>query len=78
MALLEEMMLFVSQLLIARHPDLLAAPEEADSIHAEPPLRAAHRILDAGRELTDALDSYREVLNDARGSSSGAKDHLPL
>ena len=60
--LLEETMLSVIQRLIARHPELLAAPEELDPRVAGPPLRAAHRILDAVREVTEALDDYRDVL----------------
>jgi hypothetical protein len=77
MALLEETMLFVCQMLIARHPALLAAPEEADSLHADPPLRVARHILDAGRALSDALGCYRELLSEAQGKSSGAEENLP-
>jgi hypothetical protein len=68
--LLEETMLSVIQLLIARHPELLAAPEELDPLVATPPLRAAHRILDAVREVTEALDDYRDLL----AQTSGAHD----
>jgi len=60
--LLEETMLSMIQLLIARHPELLAAPEEIDPLLTSPPLHAAHRILDALREVTEALDDYRNVL----------------
>jgi len=65
LVLLEETMLFVIQLLVARHPELLAAPEEVDTLVAEPPLRAAHRILDALREVTEALEDYRHVVRDS-------------
>jgi hypothetical protein len=68
--LLEETMLSMIQLLIARHPELLAAPEELDPLVATPPLHAAHRILDALREVTEALDDYRNVLE----RTSGAHD----
>jgi hypothetical protein len=77
LALLEETMLFVIQLLIARHPDLLAAPEELDPGIAEPPLRAAHRMLDALREVTEALDDYRHILGDAPAPTAGARDDNP-
>jgi hypothetical protein len=74
LVLLEETMLSVIQLLIARHPDLLAAPEELDRLVAEPPLRAAHRILDALRETAQALDAYRDVREGAYQQTSGAHD----
>jgi hypothetical protein len=67
MTVLEETMLFMSQLLIARHPELLTAPEESHGCQAAPPVLAAHRILDAGRELSDALAGYRELLREPRG-----------
>ena len=60
--LLEAAMLFVIQLLIAQHPDLLAPPEDTTTLRPAAPLRAAHRLLDAVRELNHALDSYRDVL----------------
>jgi hypothetical protein len=75
-ALLEETMLGAIQMLIARHPDLLAAPEEMDLLDAEPPLRAAHRLVDAVRELTDALAGYRDALHQAR--EPGPRDHHDL
>lgn len=72
--LLESALLFVIQLLIAQHPDLLAPPEEATTMRPAPPLRAAHRILDAVRELNHALDSYRDVLPSMPRSSSRTDD----
>jgi hypothetical protein len=74
--LLEATLLFVIQLLIARHPDLLDAPEEADR-HPPPPLYGARRILAAVRELNHALDSYRVILHDLPGSTTG-KDDIPF
>jgi hypothetical protein len=69
-------MLAALQMLIARHPDLLAAPEEVDLLDAEPPLQAAHRLVDAVRELSDALAGYRDALHHARESGPG--DHRDL
>jgi hypothetical protein len=74
--LLEETTLCAIQLLIARHPDLLAAPEEVDLLDAEPPLRAAHRLVDALRELTSALASYRDALHDVDEPGPGAHHDL--
>jgi hypothetical protein len=69
-------MLGALQMLIARHPDLLAAPEEVDLLDAEPPLRAAHRLVDAVHELFDALAGYRDALHHAR--EPGLGDHRDL
>jgi hypothetical protein len=66
--LLEATLLFVIQLLIAQHPDLLAPPEEPTPGRPAAPLRAAHRLLDAVRELNHALDSYRAILTTLSGS----------
>jgi hypothetical protein len=67
--LLEAALLFVIQLLIAQHPDLLAPPEEpTPGGRPAAPLRAAHRLLDAVRELNHALDSYRAILTTISGS----------
>lgn len=76
-ALLEEAMLGALQMLIARHPDLLAAPEEVDLLVAEPTLRAAHRLVDAVRELTDALAGYRDALHHPREPALGDHHDLP-
>jgi hypothetical protein len=70
--LLEAALLFVIQLLIAQHPDLLAPPEEPTPGRPAAPLRAAHRLLDAVRDLNLALDSYRAILPTM--SSSGPTD----
>ncbi len=71
--LLEASLLFVIQLLIARHPDLLAPPEEVTG-NPPPPLYGARRILAAVRELNHALDSYRVILHDLPGSTAGDDD----
>ena len=59
-ALLDATLLFLVQVLIARHPQLLAPPEE----HAPPTpgLRAARRIFEAVRDLHTALGAYRAFL----------------
>ncbi len=60
LALLDATLLFVIQVLIAQHPDLLAPPEEPAP--RTPGLRAARRIFEAVRELHAALDGYRDFL----------------
>jgi hypothetical protein len=77
-ALLEASLLFVIQLLIARHPDLLAAPEEAEDIRPDPPLYGARRILAAVRELNNALDGYRAVLHQLPRPTLDSDDDIPF
>ena len=76
--LLEAALLFVIQLLIAQHPDLLTPPDEATTGRPAPPLRAAHRLLDAVRELNLALDTYRDILPTMSGSASPIDDDFPF
>ena len=73
LALLDATLLFIIQVLIARHPDLLAPPETPVP-HPAPGLRAARRILDAVREVHHVLEIYGVVLPDAPAPSLG--EHL--
>jgi hypothetical protein len=76
--LLEATLLFAIQLLIADNPDLLASPEEDDTIRSRVPLCGARRILAAIRELNYALESYRNAFHDGPGSSYGDNDDIPF
>jgi hypothetical protein len=60
LVLLDATLLFLIQVLIAQHPDLLA-PAEEPAPH-KPGLRSARRIFEAVRELHAALDGYRAFL----------------
>ena len=75
LALIDATVLFVIQLLLAQHPELLAAPDEPLSSHRRP-LSHAHLVLHAARELHDALEVYRAGLPDA--DDSPADDHIPF
>ena len=77
-ALLEASLLFSIQMLVQRHPDLLAPPEEADTIRPAPPLFGARRILAAVRDLNDALDTYRDILHNLPTEKHGADDDIPF
>jgi len=68
-ALVEATLLFVIQVLLAQHPDLLAPPEEPAP--PTPGLRAARRIFEAVRELHAALDTYRAFLPDTHPLARG-------
>jgi hypothetical protein len=64
LTLLEATLLFGLQMLLARHPDLLAPPEQTDTLRPTIPLYGARRLLAAIRELNHALEQYREALHD--------------
>jgi hypothetical protein len=63
-ALLDATLLFIIQLFLAQHPDLLAPPE-SNLTQPPPGLRHARRVLDAVRELHLALQSYAALRQDA-------------
>ena len=60
LALLDATLLFLIQVLLAQHPDLLAPPE--DPTPHSPGVRSARRVFEAVRDLHAALDSYRAFL----------------
>lgn len=60
LALLDATLLFLIQVLLAQHPDLLAPPEEPTP--RSPGVRSARRVFEAVRDLHSALDSYRAFL----------------
>ncbi|MBM4362118.1 MAG: hypothetical protein FJ104_05520 [Deltaproteobacteria bacterium] len=61
LALLDATALFVIQLLLAQHPELLAAPEQQSPSFLRP-LGHAHLLLLAVRELQYAIEVYRACL----------------
>jgi hypothetical protein len=73
LALVDATLLFLIQVLIAQHPDLLDDEPPRCPVY---PLRAARHILDAIREVHYALDAYRAILPDEPGyiDDAGAED----
>jgi hypothetical protein len=71
LALLDATALFVIQVLIAQHPELLAVPEPPPS--PPRPLGHASLLLVAVRDLQDAIEVYRSRLSDSTGD-----DDLPF
>jgi hypothetical protein len=81
LALLDATLLFLIQVLLAQHPDLLATLDEHDdAYHPASPLRAARHLLLAVREVHYALDTYRAFLPDKPGfmSATGTDDDFPF
>ena len=77
LALLQATTLFVLQLLLAQHPELLAAPEETPT----PPTRAlghASLLLHAVRELHYAIEVYRSCLPGSAGGNGEPDDGIPF
>lgn len=73
LALLDATALFVIQVLLAQHPELLVAPDEK---HVAPlrPLRHAELLLTAVQELQYALEIYRACLPTPVASETGDDD----
>jgi hypothetical protein len=76
LALLDATAHFVIQMLIAQHPELLAAPDELPAVPLRP-LQHAHLLLTAVRELQYALEIYRACLPPL-GPSATADDSFPF
>jgi hypothetical protein len=76
--LLEASLLFGLQVLIALHPELLAAPEEADTLRPTLPLYGARRIYAALRELNLALESYRDTFRGQPHTGAATDDDIPF
>jgi hypothetical protein len=80
LALLDATLLFLIQVLISQHPDLLELPRAGDAPPpvAGPPQRAARHLLHLVRELHEALGTYQSLLPNKPVGSSGADDDLPF
>lgn len=77
LALLHATALFVIQVLLAQHPELLAPPEDVGPSRP-PPLRHAHLLLDAVRDLQYALEVYRSCLPPLPAGDVALDDDLPF
>lgn len=77
LALLQATTLFVLQVLLAQHPELLAAPEESST---PPPCALGHAslLLHAVRELHYAIEVYRSCLPDPAGGDGEHDDPIPF
>ena len=77
LALIDATLLFLVQVLLARHPDLYAPPESGAALRPPPGTRAAHHIIDAVREVHNAIETYSAALPDPI-TPSGAADDIPF
>lgn len=77
LALLHATALFVIQVLLAQHPELLAPPEDF-APSAALPLRHAHLLLNAVRDLQYALEVYRSCLTTPPAGDVDLDDDIPF
>jgi hypothetical protein len=77
LALIDATLLFLVQVLLAKHPELYAPPESRTESRPPPATRAAHHILDAVREVHHAIEIYNAALPDTI-SPSTVDDDIPF
>jgi len=76
-ALIDATLLFLVQVLLAKHPDLYPRHETEAQPRPPPGVRAAHHILDAIREVHHAIEIYNDALPDSLAPGSG-NDDIPF
>ena len=76
-ALIDATLLFLVQVLLAKHPDLYPTHETEPEPRPPPGTRAAHHILDAIREVHRAIEIYNTALPDTL-SPGGRSDDIPF
>lgn len=77
LALIDATLLFLVQVLLARHPELYAPPESTTEPRPPPGTRAARHIIDAVREVHNAIELYTAALPNTI-SSGTAHDEIPF
>ncbi|WP_437596891.1 hypothetical protein WMF28_30370 [Sorangium sp. So ce590] len=77
LALIDATLLFLVQVLLARHPELYAPPESGTEPRPPPGTRAAHHIIDAIREVHNAIEIYSAALPDTMSPGGAADDEIP-
>ena len=76
-ALIDATLLFLVQVLLAKHPELYPNHETEAEPRPPPGVRAAHHILDAIREVHHAIEIYNAALPDTL-SPGGVTDDIPF
>ncbi len=76
-ALIDATLLFLVQVLLAKHPELYPTHETEAQPRSPPGVRAAHHILDAIREVHHAIEIYNAALPDTL-SPGGGTDDIPF
>ncbi len=73
-ALIDATLLFLVQVLLAKHPELYPTHESEPKHRPPPGVRAAHHILDAIREVHRAIEIYNAALPDSLAPAGGTDD----
>ena len=77
LALIDATLLFLIQVLLAHHPDLLASADPHGP-RSPPGRRTARHLLDAVRDLHHVLELYRIGLPDAAAADDPPGDDFPF
>jgi hypothetical protein len=78
LALIDATLLFLVQVMLAKHPELYAPPESGTEARPAPGTRAAHHIIDAVREVHNAIEIYNAALPDTISFGGAADDGIPF
>jgi hypothetical protein len=78
LALIDATLLFLVQVLLAKHPELYAPPESGTEPRPAPGTRAAHYIIDAVREVHNAIEIYNATLPNTIFPGGAADDEIPF
>jgi hypothetical protein len=73
-ALIDATLLFLVQVLLAKHPELYPTHETEPKPRPPPGVRAALHILDAVREVHLAIETYNADLPDTLPQGGGSDD----
>jgi hypothetical protein len=78
LALIDATLLFLVQVLLAEHPDLCASPDSGTEHRPPPGTRAAHHIIDAVREVHNAIELYNATLPDTISPGGTDDEDFPF
>jgi hypothetical protein len=73
-AIIEATLLFLIQVLLAKHPELYPTHEQDPAPRPPPGTRAARHVLDAIREVHHAIEIYNAALPDTLSPGDGTDD----
>ena len=77
-ALIDATLLFLIQVLLARHPELYEPLHSGTEPRPPPGTRAARHIIDAVREVHNAIEIYHAALPDTLSPGGATDDEIPF
>jgi len=76
--LIDATLVFLAQVLLAKHPELADDEDDDDPPRPPPVLRAARHILGAIREVHYAIETYHTSLPDSLTPRGRTNDDIPF